>query len=172
MPFEPFDQYFQRQKKLAELRALGADPYSHRFEWTHTIADGTCTTATYKLSPTDWGAAKWSWENGRPAGWSSETLPGAGWLFLPLKTTRGTIGLLGISYERRGTVVSAEQRRLLDAIADQVAVSIERVRLAADFEEARVFTEAEKLRAALLASISHDLRTPLVSIIGSATISV
>ena len=58
---------------------------------------------------------------------------------------------------------------LLEALVDQVAVAIERTNLAADIEEARLLTETEHLRSALLSSVSHDLRTPLVSIIGSAT---
>jgi two-component system, OmpR family, sensor histidine kinase KdpD len=62
-----------------------------------------------------------------------------------------------------------EQRHLLEALVDQVAVAIERTNLATDIEEARLLTETERLRSALLSSVSHDLRTPLVSIIGSAT---
>ncbi len=122
-----------------------------------------------ELSAIDWGAAKWSWQNGKPAGWGSDTLPAAEWQFFPLKTGRGPVGLLGISFEEKPVALSVEQRQLLDALADQVAVSIERANLATDYEEARVLAETERLRSALLASVSHDLRTPLVSIIGSAT---
>jgi two-component system sensor histidine kinase KdpD len=77
--------------------------------------------------------------------------------------------LLGISFETKPIALSVEQQRLLEALVDQVAVSIERANLATDYEEARVLAETERLRSALLASVSHDLRTPLVSIIGSAT---
>jgi two-component system sensor histidine kinase KdpD len=77
--------------------------------------------------------------------------------------------MLGIAFEIKPLGLSVEQRRLLEALVDQVAVSIERANLATDFEEARVLAETERLRSALLASVSHDLRTPLVSIIGSAT---
>ena len=52
-----------------------------------------------QISPTAWGAAQWAWEHGQPAGWSSDTLPGSEWLFLPLKTGRGRLGLLGVSFE-------------------------------------------------------------------------
>ena len=65
--------------------------------------------------------------------------------------------------------LTPEQRHLLEALVDQVAVAIERTNLATDIEEARLLTETERLRSALLSSVSHDLRTPLVSIIGSAT---
>lgn len=122
-----------------------------------------------ELSPIDRGAAKWAQENGKPAGWGTDTLPAADWLFLPLKTARGSVGMLGIAFETKPAGLSVEQRRLLEALVDQVAVSIERANLATDFEEARVLAETERLRSALLASVSHDLRTPLVSIIGSAT---
>jgi two-component system sensor histidine kinase KdpD len=124
------------------------------------------------LSSRDRGAAAWAWQHDRLAGWSSDTLPAAEWLFLPLKTKRGLVGLLGISFKEAHPVrtsLELEQRRLLDALVHQVAVAIERTKLAADIEEARVLTETEQLRSALLASVSHDLRTPLVSIIGSAT---
>jgi two-component system, OmpR family, sensor histidine kinase KdpD len=122
-----------------------------------------------QISPTAWGAAQWAWEHGQTAGWSSDTLPGSEWLFLPLRTGRGRLGLLGISFETPRRQLTEEQRRLLEALIDQVAVAIERTNLATDIEEARLLTETERLRAALLSSVSHDLRTPLVSIIGSAT---
>jgi two-component system, OmpR family, sensor histidine kinase KdpD len=122
-----------------------------------------------QMSPTAWGAARWAWQHGQPAGWGSGTLPGSEWLFLPLKTGRGPLGLLGVSFEAPKRQLTPEQRHLLEALVDQVAVAIERTNLATDIEEARLLTETERLRSALLSSVSHDLRTPLVSIIGSAT---
>jgi two-component system sensor histidine kinase KdpD len=122
-----------------------------------------------QMSPTAWGAAQWAWEHDQPAGWGSGTLPGSEWLFLPLKTGRGPLGLLGTSFENPTRQLTPEQRRLLEAVVDQVAVAIERTSLATDIEEARLLTDTEQLRSALLSSVSHDLRTPLVSIIGSAT---
>jgi two-component system sensor histidine kinase KdpD len=122
-----------------------------------------------QISPTAWGAAHWAWEHGQPAGWSSGTLPASEWLFLPLKTGRGRVGLLGVSFENPKRELTPEQRQLLEALVDQVAVAIERTNLVTDIEEARLLTETERLRSALLSSVSHDLRTPLVSIIGSAT---
>jgi two-component system, OmpR family, sensor histidine kinase KdpD len=122
-----------------------------------------------RMSPTAWGAARWAWQNNLPAGWGSGTLPASEWLFLPLRTGRGPIGLLGVSFENPKRQLTPEQRHLLEAVVDQVAVAIERTNLATDIEEARLLTETERLRSALLSSVSHDLRTPLVSIIGSAT---
>lgn len=125
-----------------------------------------------RLSSRDRAAADWAWRRETVAGWASGTLPAAEWMFLPLRTPRGPVGLLGISFRSTATgrqSLDPEARRLLDALVDQVAVAIERTNLAMDIEEARVLTETEQLRSALLSSVSHDLRTPLVSIIGSAT---
>jgi two-component system sensor histidine kinase KdpD len=114
-------------------------------------------------------ASDWAWRHGKPAGWKSDTLPNSEWLFLPLRTATGPVGLLGVAFEENETALSPERRRLLDAVSDQAAVAIERTNLASSIESARILAETEQLRSALLSSISHDLRTPLVSIIGSAT---
>ena len=87
----------------------------------------------------------------------------------PSRPARGLLGLLGVSFENPKRELTPEQRHLLEALVDQVAVAIERTNLVTDIEEARLLTETERLRSALLSSVSHDLRTPLVSIIGSAT---
>lgn len=114
-------------------------------------------------------AADWAWAQGKIAGRGSETLPAADWLFLPLATGRGRIGVLGVQMTDRADAPSAAQLRLLETLADQAAVAIERTALVTDMEAAKVATERERLRAALLSSLSHDLRTPLVSILGAAT---
>ena len=76
--------------------------------------------------------------------------------------------MLGIERDAPGPLLTPEQRRLLDALADQTAVSIERITLAEDVDRARLEAETERLRGALLTSISHDLRTPLAAILGAA----
>jgi two-component system sensor histidine kinase KdpD len=76
---------------------------------------------------------------------------------------------VGIDSDEPGPILTPDQHRLLDALADQAALAIERVKLVEDVESARLVAETDRLRAALLTSISHDLRTPLASIIGSAT---
>ncbi|MGD0143842.1 MAG: sensor histidine kinase KdpD [Rhizomicrobium sp.] len=121
------------------------------------------------LDDADLAAAKWSWEHALPAGRGADTLPGAKRLFLPIRTGRGTVGIIGLDSDRPGPLLSPDQRRLLDALADQAALAIERVNLAQDIDRAKLTTETERLRTALLTSISHDLRTPLASILGSAT---
>lgn len=114
-------------------------------------------------------AALWAWTNGERAGRGSQTLPAADWLFLPLKTQRGTVGVLGVRTEGGGGYLSADQERLLDTLADQAAMALERTQLVKDIEAAQMAQEKEQLRTALLSSLSHDLRTPLVSILGAAT---
>ena len=121
------------------------------------------------LDEADVAAAKWTWDHNRAAGRGADTLPGAKRLFLPMRTERGPVAVLGIDRERPGPLLTPDERRLLDALTDQTAVAIERIGLAESIDEARLQAETERLRATLLSSISHDLRTPLASIIGSIT---
>jgi len=122
-----------------------------------------------QLDDADMAAARWSWEHNRPAGRGADTLPGAKRLFLPLRTDSGPVGVLGIDRDAPGPLLTPDDRRLLDALCDQAAVAIERISLAKGLDEARVLAETERLRAALLTSISHDLRTPLASILGTVS---
>ena len=120
------------------------------------------------LDQADIAAAKWAWENDRPAGRGADTLPGAKRLFLPVRTARGAIGVVGIDDDRQGPMLTPERRRLMDALTDQAALAIERVNLVEDLDNAKLAVEADRLRSALLTSISHDLKTPLASIMGAA----
>jgi two-component system, OmpR family, sensor histidine kinase KdpD len=122
------------------------------------------------LDQAELGAAKWSFENNRAAGRGSDTLPGSRRLFVPLRTGAGAVGVLGLARgQRPEMLLTPDERRLLDALMDQAAVAIERVRLAGQINEARLAAETERLRAALLTSLSHDLKTPLASILGAVT---
>ena len=120
------------------------------------------------LDEADLAAAKWAWEHNRPAGRGSDTLPGAKRLFLPMRTGRGAIGVVGIDSDKPGPLLTPDQRRLLDALIDQAALAIERVHLVDDLDQAKRRAEADRLRSALLTSISHDLKTPLAAILGAA----
>ena len=120
------------------------------------------------LEEADLAAAKWALEKNRAAGRDSDALPGAKWLFMPMRTGRGQIGILGICRDGPGALLRAEQRRLLDALSDQGALAIERVHLVEDIERVRRVAETDRLRSALLTSISHDLKTPLASVLGAA----
>lgn len=121
------------------------------------------------LAEADIAAAKWAWENNRSAGRSADTLPGAKWLFLPMRTGRGAIGVIGIDSDKTGPLLTPDERRLLDALIDQGALAIERVHLVEDMDRARRTIETDRLRSALLTSISHDLKTPLAAALGAAS---
>ena len=122
-----------------------------------------------ELDQADLAAANWAWSNDRPAGRGSDTLPGAKRLFLPMRTGRGPIGVIGIDDDKTGPILTPDQTRLLDALMDQGALAIERVRLVEDIDHVKRVVETDRLRSALLTSISHDLKTPLSSVLGSAS---
>jgi two-component system sensor histidine kinase KdpD len=122
-----------------------------------------------ELDKADLAAANWAWGNDRPAGRGSDTLPGAKRLFLPMRTGRGPIGVIGIDDDKTGPLLTPDQRRLLDALVDQGALAIERVLLVEDMDRVKRTVESDRLRAALLTSISHDLKTPLASVLGAAS---
>jgi two-component system, OmpR family, sensor histidine kinase KdpD len=121
------------------------------------------------LDDADLAAAKWAWQNDRSAGRGSDTLPGAKWLFLPMRTGRGAIGVVGIDSDKPGPMLTPDERRLLDALMDQAALAIERVYLVEDMDRVKRTVETERLRSALLTSISHDLKTPLAAVLGAAS---
>ncbi|MFG1480767.1 sensor histidine kinase KdpD [Xanthobacter sp. V4C-4] len=121
-----------------------------------------------RLDAADLAAAEWAFEHSHAAGRGADTLPGARRLFLPVHTGRGVVGVIGLDSDKEGALLAPEQRRLLDALADQAALAVERVNLVGDLEQARLDAETDRLRSALLTSISHDLKTPLASIMGSA----
>lgn len=120
------------------------------------------------LDEADRGAAKWAFEHDRETGRGSDTLPGAKRLFIPMRTSRGAVGVIGIDRDRLGILLTPGQRRLFHALVDQAAQAAERIRLVEDVDRARLAAESERLRSALLTSISHDLKTPLAAIIGAA----
>ncbi|TWF53436.1 sensor histidine kinase [Neorhizobium alkalisoli] len=120
------------------------------------------------LVDADIAAAKWAWEHNRPAGRAADTLPGAKRLYLPLRTGREAVGVIGLDNDRQGPLLTPDQQRLFDALADQAALAIERIQLVSDVDKAKLAAETDRLRTALLTSISHDLKTPLAAIMGSA----
>jgi two-component system sensor histidine kinase KdpD len=121
------------------------------------------------LEEAELAAAKWAWQSNRAAGRDSDTLPGTKWLFLPMRTSRGPVGIMGITRDDGDPLLTPDQRRLLDALIDQGALAIERVHLVEDIDRVKRAAETDRLRSALLTSISHDLKTPLAGILGSAS---
>jgi two-component system, OmpR family, sensor histidine kinase KdpD len=111
-------------------------------------------------------AADWAWQHDKPAGAGTGTLPFGRWWWWPLSVEDGPLALLGVC-AKEGQALSGQRRRLLTALSQPLAQALARAQLADDLEAARLHGETEQLRSALLASVSHDLRTPLTSMRGS-----
>ncbi|NMY41138.1 sensor histidine kinase KdpD [Pseudomonas sp. WS 5013] len=118
------------------------------------------------LNEQEHAAADWSWQHGQPAGLGSGTLPNGRWWWWPLAGEEGPLALLGIA-PKDERPLSPERRRLIAALGQPLAQALERAQLAEDLEAARLHGQTEELRSALLASVSHDLRTPLTAMRGS-----
>lgn len=117
----------------------------------------------------DLGIAQWAYDHQRSAGVGTDTLANADALYLPLKAMQRCIGVLGLRPREPRQLQVPEQMRALDAMVNLAAIAIERVELAVATRTAGIEIESERLRNAMLSSISHDFRTPLATIIGAAT---
>lgn len=118
---------------------------------------------------TDHAAADWAFVHREPTGHGTGTLPAAAWYFLPISESGRALGVIGVHLPGTNDAVTAEQNRLLFTLQAQLASAWERLRLRKAMQAGQLQRTADSLRAALLASVSHDLRTPLVSITGSLT---
>lgn len=114
-------------------------------------------------------AARWAYNHKEPAGADTGTLPILPWFFVPLRIGDRTLGVVGIARNKEGQPLDSEARALFDTLVEQTAAAIDRALLARDMVDAKTATETERVRNTLLASVSHDFRTPLSSIIGSAS---
>lgn len=117
----------------------------------------------------DLAVAQWVADHGRRAGLGSDTLAAAPGVYLPLGDSERRLGVLAVLPMNQRRVLLPEQRHLLETFAGQIGIALERARLAEAAEAARVARERESLRNTLLASISHDLRTPLAVIAGAGS---
>ena len=124
------------------------------------------TGGPLQFSEAERAAAEWAWQHDQPAGKGTGTLPFGRWWWWPLSVDDGPLGLLGVC-PREDEPLSGQRRRLLTALSQPLAQALARAQLAEDLEAARLHGETEQLRSALLASVSHDLRTPLTSMRGS-----
>lgn len=122
-----------------------------------------------RLEPNDLAAADWVCGHIQPAGRYTGTLSASPWWFLPMIVEHGCLGVVGLRFPAALTLLSEEQRQLAVAMVQQIALAADRAHLVAGLEAAHVESETERLRTALLSSVSHDLRSPLASVIGSAT---
>ena len=111
-------------------------------------------------------AARWAWDKEEAAGAGTGTLPQIGWTFRPLKGVRGRTGVVGIEAKNG---LGGDEERLVLALLDQGAVALERAELAVTAVETESLRRSDRLRTALMNSISHDLRTPLSTVLGAST---
>jgi two-component system sensor histidine kinase KdpD len=113
--------------------------------------------------------AQWVHDLGEMVGKGTDTLPAAERLYVPLLASHGSDGALGLKSSDPQSLLIPEQLQLLEALAQQAALALEVDRLTEEAQKHKVQMETERLRNALLSSVSHDLRTPLGAITGSAS---
>ena len=123
----------------------------------------------FDLDPKNRGVAQWVFDHNERAGSGTDTLPGASALYLPLVGSTGPIGVVAVRPKDTGLLLDPEQLHLLESLINQVALAIERTRLSEEAQQAHVRVETERMRNAILSSVSHDLRTPLATITGAAS---
>ncbi len=121
------------------------------------------------FDPKELGVAQWAFDHGQEAGFGTDNLPGAEALYLPLMTSAGSVGVLGILPNQEVTAFEHDQVQDMKSFANQIALAVDRAALAGEAEKALLRAETEALRSTLLSSVSHDLRTPLAAITGAAT---
>jgi two-component system sensor histidine kinase KdpD len=125
---------------------------------------------TFALDPKESGVAQWAFDHSQKAGLGTDTLAGAGALYLPLAAGAKTVGVLGILPEFfPDGFFALDQLHMLESFADQTALAIDRALMAEETQQALLKAETETLRNTLLSSVSHNLRTPLAAITGAAT---
>lgn len=115
------------------------------------------------------GVAQWAFDHAQMAGMGTDNIPGADSLYVPLVTSRGTIGVLAVRPEQPRQLLLPDQVHLLETFTNLMANAIERALLADETQHAQVMIEAERMRNALLSAVSHDLRTPLAAIAGAVS---
>jgi two-component system sensor histidine kinase KdpD len=124
-------------------------------------------TSGFVVADADTAVADWTYRHGMPAGCHTETLTDAAGMYLPLRSSGRCMGVLIVAFAAGEPPLAVEQQHLLDSFASQIALALEGAQLADQARQARLLEETEKLQAALLNAISHDLRTPLAAITGA-----
>jgi two-component system, OmpR family, sensor histidine kinase KdpD len=119
--------------------------------------------------PAELTAARWALDKAEAAGWRTGTLPNIRFRFQPLTTSRRVVAVLGFEPPQRDAPLAAEEETKLDALVEQAAIALDRALLVREAVKAAALQENENIRDALLASLSHDLRTPLAAITGSVS---
>ena len=154
-----------------QAAVLLPDDEGHLQDPTHFCTRGTPSksAARYPVPGNDLGIAQWAYDHRQTSGHGSDTLASADAIYLPLNALRRCIGVLGLRPKDARQLSIPEQMHLLESLVNQAAIAMERVQLAQAAQSADTQIASEQLRSTLLASISHDFRTPLASIIGATS---
>lgn len=147
--------------RLFEVRAAFLMPSPHGLQLVAAFPPEN------RLATIEMAAAQWSYDRGQPAGRGSDTLTASDWLFHPMHTATRALGVIGVAREDGAHPVRPDQLQLLMSLIDQAAIALERGALEEEMRNLSRLRERDNLREALLSSVSHDLRTPLTSIIAS-----
>lgn len=129
---------------------------------------GDAGTLASEARGLDAGTAQWSLDHNLPAGLGTDTLAGSAWLYLPLKATMRSRGVLAVRPDAPRLLLVPEQRQQLETFAALTAMALERVHYIDVAQGATVQMASERLRNSLLSALSHDLRTPLAALVGLA----
>ncbi|HEY5851502.1 MAG TPA: sensor histidine kinase KdpD [Lysobacter sp.] len=154
---------------LGQVLRAGRDALRRALDAEVVLQAGDQRLHAELLGDKDRAAADWAVKQRQASGRYTDTLAGSDWWFLPLDLGERETGVVGLRFPAQLHRLGIEQRRLAEAMAEDISQAVVRTRLVADLENARISNETERLRSALLSSVSHDLRSPLASIIGSAS---
>lgn len=156
---------------LTQVLQAGRSSLERSFDALVIVKVGECqeNSPAVQLAQIDKAAADWARLHGQAAGRYTDTLAGARWWCLPLLGNDEVIGVVGLLHDAPLKQLPTQSRRLAEAICEDIAQAALRATLVADLETARVNNETERLRSALLSSVSHDLRSPLAAMMGSAS---
>jgi two-component system sensor histidine kinase KdpD len=148
---------FVRSQLNAEAVLLLADEHDRLPDDAASVGSGV-----------DVSIAQWAYGHGEAAGLGTDTLPATPWLYLPLKAPMRLRGVLAIRPDEASRLAGPQTRQLLDALASLLAIAVERIHYVQVAQDTTLQMESERLRNSLLSAISHDLRTPLASLVGLA----
>lgn len=140
----------------------------HAQAWIRISGESGPPSGAALLGEKDFAAADWAQRHAQASGRFTDTLSHSAWWFLPVRSEQESLGIVGLQFPAAMPRLTFEQRRLAESMVEDIAQAALRARLVSDLEIARVTGETERLRSALLSSVSHDLRSPLSSMIGAA----
>lgn len=164
----------RRLAKAADLRQVIAAGTSalqsalHAEAWMRINGESGPAASTDHVTSKDLMAADWTQQHGQASGRYTDTLTNSAWWFLPVRSDKDGLGVVGLRFPLGMGRLSFEQRRLAESMVEDIGQAALRTQLVSQLEVARVTGETERLRSALLSSVSHDLRSPLSSMIGAA----